>query len=128
MKNDITPTSCLPFEPESARLLQWLPLAVRHKLDCAGLKLTLAQWLALPMATRVELLNRLPAQGFAAEACQAGACQVACVDVEHLEIDEAAAAQVLGCCRADAHQWLAGASSFARYVMAKRLGLRKAAN
>jgi hypothetical protein len=125
MRNDLAPTCCLPFEPESARLLQWLPLAVRHKLDGAGLKLTLGQWLALPMATRAALLNRLPTRGFAAEAREAGARQATCVDVGHVDIDEAEAAQLLGCCQADAHHWLAGASSFARYAMAKRLGLRE---
>jgi hypothetical protein len=125
MRNDLTPTCCLPFEPQSAQLLLWLPLAVRHKLDSAGLKLTLGQWLALPTATRAALLVRLPAQGFAAEAREAGARQAACVDVGQVDIDETEAAQLLGCCQADAHQWLAGASSFARYAMAKRLGLRK---
>lgn len=125
MRNDITPTSCLPFEPESARLLQWLPLAVRHKLDEAGLKLTLGQWLALPMATRVALLNRLPAHGFAAQAREAGARQATCGDVGQVDIEEAEAAQLLGCGVVDAHQWLASASSFARYAMAKRLGLRE---
>lgn len=125
MRNDLTPTNCLPFEPEPARTLQWLPLAVRHKLDEASLKLTLGHWQALPMATRAALLKRLPAQGFASEARHAGARQAACTGVEQVDIDEAEAAQLLGCGLADARQWLASASSFARYAMSKRLGLRK---
>jgi hypothetical protein len=89
------------------------------------MKLTLGQWLALPMASRVALLNRLPEQGFAAEARKAGARQAVCVDVEQVDIDEAEAALLLGCCLAEARQWLASASSFARYAMVKRLGLRQ---
>lgn len=60
MRPDVGPTACLSFEPDEARCLLWLPLAVRHKLDGCRLRLSLLEWQALPLETRAELLH-LPA-------------------------------------------------------------------
>ena len=54
------PDRVFHFEPPEARALQWLPLAVRYKLDRCGLKVRLQQWQALPLAGRSALL-RCPA-------------------------------------------------------------------
>lgn len=70
---DLQPLTCLDFEPEEARDLTWLPLAVRFKLDEVGLRCSLAQWQALSFAKRTELLNCLPGDRFSTLARGAGA-------------------------------------------------------
>ncbi|HSW17933.1 MAG TPA: nitrate reductase associated protein [Ramlibacter sp.] len=51
------PTAVLPFEGPEAQQLQWLPLAMRYKLDVLGLRLTLAQWQALSLEERRLLVT-----------------------------------------------------------------------
>lgn len=45
------------FENEFATNLRCIPMAVRRKLDLAGIKVSLAQWSRLPTAVRSELLS-----------------------------------------------------------------------
>lgn len=123
MRNDIPPISCLPFESEGARSLHWLPLAVRHKLDGAALRLSLEQWQALPLRSRRDLLCRLPVEGFAAEARKAGARIAVHHKIRQGVIDEVEVARSLDCHLRDARDWLAGASSFALFAMEKRMRL-----
>jgi hypothetical protein len=49
------------FESDIYETLSCVPMAVRHKLDCAGIKITLQQWEALPLAQR-RILCELPHQ------------------------------------------------------------------
>jgi len=49
------------FESDIYETLSCVPMAVRHKLDCAGIKITLQQWEALPLAER-RILCELPQQ------------------------------------------------------------------
>lgn len=48
-----------PFEGPATTSLELIPLSVRHKLDCAEVKLHLSQWQVLSLDERDELL-RLP--------------------------------------------------------------------
>jgi hypothetical protein len=50
------PVRILPWEPPQACSLEWLPLAVRFKLDAVGLKLRLSEWQALGRDERLALL------------------------------------------------------------------------
>ena len=103
MRPDVGPTACLSFEPDEARRLLWLPLAVRHKLDGCGLRLSLLEWQALPLDTRAELLHLPAGADFALCALHAG------------EV-----AQALDCDAAAAGAWLAAATPFAHYVLSRR--------
>lgn len=47
----------LSFESAEERALALLPLAVRMSLDAAGVKLSLAQWQALPLVVRDTLFR-----------------------------------------------------------------------
>ena len=40
------------FESDDERALVHIPMAMRYRLDQSGIKLTLKQWQALPMALR----------------------------------------------------------------------------
>ena len=74
----LAPTACLDFEPDEAKRLGWLPLAVRFKLDQCGLRFSLREWRALPLATRATLLAApldATADGFLQLALGAGARQ-----------------------------------------------------
>lgn len=53
---DPGPTQAFPFEPDAARALTWLPLAVRYKLDRCALRVSLQAWQALPLRSRERLL------------------------------------------------------------------------
>lgn len=46
-----------PFEGPATTSLELIPLSVRHKLDCAEVKLHLPQWQALSLEERDELLH-----------------------------------------------------------------------
>ncbi len=46
-----------PFEGPATVSLELIPLSVRHKLDCAEVKLHLPQWQALSLDERVQLLR-----------------------------------------------------------------------
>lgn len=48
---------CFAFEADFVGSLRCLPMAVRRKLDLAGVKLKLVQWLALDPAERQRLLD-----------------------------------------------------------------------
>jgi hypothetical protein len=48
-----------PFEPPDATGLSLIPLRVRYKLDCAGVRLRLLQWQAMTPEEKGQLL-RLP--------------------------------------------------------------------
>ena len=58
------PDRVFDFEPAQARALQWLPLAVRYKLDGSGLKIGLQQWQALSLQQRSALLRCPEGAGF----------------------------------------------------------------
>ncbi len=46
-----------PFESREASSLLLIPLRVRYKLDCAGIRLRLAQWQALTHDEKTQLLQ-----------------------------------------------------------------------
>jgi hypothetical protein len=117
---DISPTTCLDFESAQAKSLQWLPLALRHKLDGARLKLTLKRWQSLAPKVRVNLLRILPENGFADAALLAGAHVAVGLSERQANMDEAEASHLLNCSRERAAQWLAASTSFARYALRKR--------
>lgn len=50
------------FEEETDRTLEFVPLAVRRKLDLAALKISLAGWQSLPRAHRLAICH-LPVDG-----------------------------------------------------------------
>lgn len=52
----MAPVTVLAWEPPQAQALEWLPLAVRFKLDAAGVKIGLAQWQSLAHEERAWLL------------------------------------------------------------------------
>lgn len=125
MKNSLSPNMVLDFEDEHARSLHWLPWAVRHKLDCAGLSLTLDQWQALPLLERRTLVQLVHEDEFAVHARDAGAR----TDRRHAcgqEIDAIDLASLLNCDLVQARDWLSCASQFARYVAQKRVRLIRA--
>lgn len=49
---------CYPFEGPATTSLELIPLSVRHKLDCAEVKLHLPQWQALSHDERRQLLRQ----------------------------------------------------------------------
>ena len=113
------PDSCLRFEHAHVKSLRWLPLAVRFKLDCAGLKFTLDQWQALPLSIRVDLLHLLVAETFAETAQKAGASSVEIQQDQ--EIERAQAAELLGCSSQEATSWLDSSTPFAKYMLRKQV-------
>ena len=52
----MTASRCFQFEEEFTASLRCLPMAVRRKLDLAGVKLKLVHWTALPLEERQRLL------------------------------------------------------------------------
>ena len=46
-----------PFEPREATELSLIPLRVRYRLDCVGVRLRLGQWLAMMPEEKAELLQ-----------------------------------------------------------------------
>ena len=46
-----------PFESRDASSLRLIPLRVRYKLDCAGIRLRLSQWQALTQDEKAHLLQ-----------------------------------------------------------------------
>lgn len=51
------PICLFSCEPPEAHALEWLPLAVRFKLDAVGLKIRLPEWQALARDERLALLG-----------------------------------------------------------------------
>lgn len=51
------PITLMPWEKGNYVDLQWIPLAVRFKLDKVGLKIGLKAWQALPFESRQDLLK-----------------------------------------------------------------------
>jgi hypothetical protein len=45
------------FESDSERTLDYIPMCVRMKLDLCGVKMSLAQWIGLPLAVRQIILE-----------------------------------------------------------------------
>lgn len=139
MRPDLGPTACLSFEPDEARCLLWLPLAVRHKLDGCRLRLSLLEWQALPLDTRAELLHLPAGADFALCALQAGASRdtrlrqpvrlEACEIAQALDCDAAAARCLArGCdvvcalCSQQASQDSGSLSGHAHCATARRRG------
>lgn len=54
------PDRVFDFEPPQARNLEWLPLAVRYKLDLCELKIGLKEWQAIPLEQRDLLVRCAP--------------------------------------------------------------------
>jgi len=54
-------TVVLESEPRQAHALEWMPLAVRYKLDVLGLSMRLAKWQDLALDVRRALVQ-LPAR------------------------------------------------------------------
>jgi hypothetical protein len=121
MNGGLSPTAVLDFEPEQAKSLSWLPLAIRHKLDDAGLRLTLRQWQDLPDGARRELLRRMPGDGFATQARAAGASAAPPAGASDGTLKDTDLAVLFGCSVHQAQAWLAAASPFARYAVGKRM-------
>lgn len=71
MRPDLEPTLCLDFEAGQAKSLEWLPLAVRFKLDKTHLTFTLKEWQTLSIELRRELLLAPLAPGHSGFACRA---------------------------------------------------------
>jgi hypothetical protein len=63
----LKPIALLPWEKESYASLDWIPQAVRFKLDAVGAKVGLKQWQDLDLGHRKELLA-LPAESIAEKA------------------------------------------------------------
>ncbi len=118
MRPDLAPTACLPREPDEARCLLWLPLAVRHKLDGCGLRLSLKEWHALSMAARLQLLQVPAGSEFAMLAVEAGATRDTRLR-KPVCLGAAQVAQALDCDAAAARDWRAAATPFAQYVLIK---------
>lgn len=118
MRPDLAPTACLPLEPDEARSLLWLPLAVRHKLDGCGLRLSLREWQALSLAARQQLLQAPAGSDFAMLAVEAGATRDSRLR-EPVRIDAGKVAETLDCDAAAARDWLATATPFAHYALIK---------
>ena len=57
MTSAYAPEGFYPFENPATVSLELIPLSVRHKLDCAEVKLHLPQWQALSVEERAELLR-----------------------------------------------------------------------
>ena len=53
----MTTSDFYPFESGEASSLLLIPLRVRYKLDCAGIRLRLAQWQALTHDEKTQLLQ-----------------------------------------------------------------------
>ena len=113
---DLSPTCCLEADSADARVLRWLPFAVRFKLDVCGLRMSLAEWQRLPLVQRGALV-RAPLEGGAggfhalAHACGARAdadqrAGTGTGDLAFLRED-------------DIEDWLACATPFAKYVARK---------
>lgn len=58
MTSAFAPDGLYPFEGPATASLELIPLSVRHKLDCAEVKLHLPQWQALSVDERALLLRQ----------------------------------------------------------------------
>ncbi len=58
MTSAFAPEGLYPFEGPATVSLELIPLSVRHKLDCAEVKLHLPQWQALSVDERALLVQR----------------------------------------------------------------------
>lgn len=124
MRPDLAPTCCLDFEPTAARALEWLPLAVRFKLDQWQLKLTLRQWQSMDLETRALWVASPAGDEFRRIATMAGA-QALSAPVTPIAVDDASIAAVaLRVSETDAQVWLQRATPFAHYALAKRAQLQ----
>jgi cyclic pyranopterin monophosphate synthase len=92
--------------------LKLLPLAARRALDVAGAKLSLAAWVALPLAKRRELIDLGAGERVDAAAVRAAIVgaqpppgEIAPLDERDLEACDARAAELLGANRPLAKHW-----------------------
>ncbi|MFS2208279.1 nitrate reductase associated protein [Variovorax sp. Varisp36] len=92
MRPDVEPTVCLDFEAAQAKSLEWLPLAVRFKLDKTHLTFTLKEWQTLSVAMRRELLFAPLARGHSGFACRAAKAG-ASTDARFLPVGNESAAE-----------------------------------
>jgi hypothetical protein len=58
MTSAFAPDGFYPFEGPATISLELIPLSVRHKLDCAEVKLHLSQWQALGVDERALLVSQ----------------------------------------------------------------------
>ncbi len=58
MTSAFAPEGLYPFEGPATVSLELIPLSVRHKLDCAEVKLHLPQWQALSVEERAQLVRQ----------------------------------------------------------------------
>jgi hypothetical protein len=58
MTSAFTNDGFYPFEGPATTGLELIPLSVRHKLDCAQIKLHLTQWQSLSLVERVWLVQQ----------------------------------------------------------------------
>lgn len=123
MNPHVEPNACLDFEPSEVHELAWLPLAVRHKLDHCGLRLSLKQWQALPMQCRAELLEVSDYAAFGLSALNAGAVpDTMSRRLGLFQPDDVA--RLLGYDIGEACSWLSAATPFARYALDKSSRVR----
>lgn len=57
MNSAFVTDGCYPFEGPATTSLELIPLSVRHKLDCAEVKLHLPQWQSLSLDERTQLVR-----------------------------------------------------------------------
>ncbi len=72
----LTPDQLLPWETGPYADLEWLPQAMRFKLDAVGIKVGLKQWQALPIEAKRQLLAAPIADEAAKEAWKQSLLQV----------------------------------------------------
>lgn len=77
-----------PFEPPDATGLSLIPLRVRYKLDCAGVRLRLSQWQAMTPEEKGQLLRLPVATGADLEAYRAALGRIADRQGVALQADE----------------------------------------
>ena len=53
----MTPVNLFSFEREKYADLNWIPLALRYRLDVCGIKLSLAAWQKLSFSDRLQFLD-----------------------------------------------------------------------
>lgn len=115
LQPDLFPTCCLDIEDGPAAELEWLPYAVRFKLDVSRLRLSLQDWRNLPRARRIALLSAplsLEDSGFEALALSSGARR----DMRPAEWAQTQGTALHNVC---SEQWLSRATPFAKYVALK---------
>lgn len=122
------PVIILSFEPDEVKRFEWLPFAIRYKLDVCGLRLSRAQWKAMPHEQRLRLLTQC-VEGPAAQSLMAQAFVESGATEDELASSRTTAWQVeaapdwlgptLGIDAAEAGRRWVGASHYQRYLWLK---------